>query len=211
MKNLIIVGGGGFAKEVIWLARECGFNVVGVLDDAFECLGLKTSDVEIVGKVDAWLKYQDCSFVVAIGSPRTRGKVVDKMNALGKPDFATLIHPNVKMSNFVQIGEGVLICAGTILTVDIKVGSHVILNLNVTVGHESIIGDYVTVAPMVAVSGNVCLEDYTEVGTGASIRQGLKLHRGSMLGMGSVLTKEIPQNTIFAGNPAKRLKELAEV
>ena len=211
MKNLVVVGGGGFAKEVIWLARDCGFNVVGVLDDAFECLGSKASDVEIVGKVDAWFKYQDCSFVVAIGSPRTRAKVVEKMNALGKPDFATLVHPSVQMSSFVQIGKGTLICAGTILTVDIELGSHVILNLNVTVGHESIIGDYVTVAPMVAVSGDVRLDDYTEVGTGASIRQGLKLHRGSMLGMGSVLTKEIPENTIFAGNPAKRLRGLAEV
>ena len=211
MKNLVVVGGGGFAKEVIWLARDCGFNVVGVLDDAFVSAGVTVSDVELLGKVEDWLQYQDCSFIVAIGSPRTRATVVEKMNALGKPDFATLIHPSVQMSSFVQIGRGTLICAGTILTVDIKLGSHVILNLNVTVGHESIIGDYVTVAPMVAVSGNVCLDEYTEVGTGASIKQGLKLHRGSMLGMGSVLTKEIPANTIFAGNPAKRLRELVEV
>ncbi|MBN1958142.1 MAG: acetyltransferase [Desulfuromonadales bacterium] len=211
MKDLIVVGGGGFAKEVIWLAQDCGFNVIGALDDAFETSGEKIYGVELLGKVSDWTRYKECSFVVAIGAPRTRATVVEKMKNLGDPDFATLIHPSVKKSESVNVREGTIICAGTILTVDIEVGSHVILNLNVTVGHESVIGDFVTVAPMVAVSGNVSLDDCVEVGTGASIRQGIRLHRGSMLGMGSVLTKVVPENVIFAGVPAKKLKELPEV
>ena len=63
---------------------------------------------------------------------------------------------------------------------------------------------------MAAISGNVTLHDLVEVGTGAVIRQGLTLEGGSMLGMGGVLTKNIPEKFIFAGNPAKKLKEIVE-
>ncbi len=208
MKNLIVVGGGGFAREVVWLAQSCGFNVVGVLDDSISMLYSKTSDINVLGKVDDWDKYPECSFVVAIGSPRIRKKVVKKMGVIGSPTFTKLIHPNVVSSNQIRVGEGAIICAGSIFTVDIDIGNHCIVNLNSTVGHESVIGDFVTIAPLVAVSGNVCIEDYVEIGTGASIRQGLKLGQGSMLAMGSVLTKNLPANMIYAGTPAKKLREL---
>ena len=132
------------------------------------------------------------------------------MLTFGEPDFAILIHPSVRFSNTVSIGEGSIICAGSILTADISLGKHNILNLNVTVGHECEFADYVTIAPMVAVSGNVKLQYLVEVGTGAVIRQGLELAEGSMLGMGGILTKNIPERLIFAGNPAKKLKEIVE-
>jgi len=94
--------------------------------------------------------------------------------------------------------------------VDIVIGDHVILNLNVTVGHDDRIHDFVTVAPMVALSGNVILEDGVEVGTGAAIRQGITMACGSMLGMGGVQTKDSEANTIYIGSPAKPFKPLPE-
>ena len=205
MRDLIIVGGGGFAKEVIWLARECNRVVRGVLDDNFETHGEQLQGCTIVGKVDDWGKYSDCEFIVAIGSPRVRKFVVDRMSISRKPDFATLIHPSVLYSHTVKFGKGNIICAGAILTVDVVLGDHNILNLNVTVGHECAFNDFITIA----LSGNVTLGEKVEVGTGAIIRQGLALSAGSMLGMGGVLTKNIPENTIFAGNPARKLKEIS--
>jgi sugar O-acyltransferase (sialic acid O-acetyltransferase NeuD family) len=211
VKKLIVVGGGGFAKEVIWLARDCGYDVVGVLDDNADMHGKSVLNAPVVGSVMDWNKYSECEFIVAIGSPRTRKLVIDKMCTNGKPDFATLIHPSVIMSDSVLFGEGCIVCAGMTFTVEISIGSHSIFNLNGTVGHECDIGSFVTVAPMAAISGNVVLDDFVEVGTGASLRQGVSLQRGSMLGMGAVLTKNIPEFTIFAGNPAKPLKELAPI
>lgn len=208
MKDIIIVGGGGFAKEVIWLANDCNRKVRGVLDDSIETHHTQFQGATVLGDIASWVNYKDCQFIVAIGSPRTRLKVLKYMLTLGQPDFATLIHPSVRLSDTVFIGEGSIICAGSILTADIKLGKHNILNLNVTVGHECEFADYVTVAPMVAVSGNVKLEHLVEVGTGAVIRQGLELAEGSMLGMGGILTKNIPERTIYAGNPAKKLKEI---
>lgn len=210
MKDIIIIGGGGFAKEVIWLANDCSRKVRGVLDDSAETHNTQVQGATVLGNVSSWVNYKDCEFIIAIGSPRTRQKVLDKMLTFGEPDFATLIHPSVRLSNTVSIGEGSIICAGSILTADISLGKHNILNLNVTVGHECEFADYVTIAPMVAVSGNVKLQYLVEVGTGAVIRQGLELAEGSMLGMGGILTKNIPERIIFAGNPAKKLKEIVE-
>lgn len=211
MKDIIVIGGGGFAKEVIWLANDCNRKVRGVLDDNVTTHGLELQGAKILGKIDSWTKYvSDCEFVIAIGNPRVRKLVADKMKLLGKPKFTSLIHPSVHFSNTVKISEGSIICAGTILTTDIVLGQHCILNLNVTVGHECEIKDFVTIAPMVAISGNVALNNLVEVGTGAVIRQGLTLKTGSMLGMGGVLTKDIPERFIFAGNPAKKLKEIIE-
>lgn len=208
MKSIVIVGFGGFGREVNWLAKECGRAVIGFLDDKVP--PGKKGNYTILGGLDVWSDYPDAEFVVAIGNPRVRKEIVEKLTSQGVTDFATLIHPSVKMDESVDVGKGTLICAGSIATVDIAIGDHVILNLNVTVGHDDIIHDFVTVAPMVALSGNVTLSPGVEVGTGAAIRQGVEMASGSMLGMGGVLTKNTEKNTIYIGSPAKAFKSLPE-
>ncbi|MGK0393798.1 MAG: sugar O-acyltransferase (sialic acid O-acetyltransferase NeuD family) [Alcanivorax borkumensis] len=208
MKPVVIIGFGGFGREIAWLAKECGRSVLGFLDDGIEP-GRK-GDYAVLGHSSTWVEYPDAEFVVAIGNPRVRRRVVERLNAEGMDKFTTLIHPSVRMDDSVVIGEGALICAGCIATVDIKIGRHVILNLNVTVGHDDVIEDFVTVAPMVALSGNVKLESGVEVGTGAAIRQGIAMSSGSMLGMGGVLTKDADPNRVYIGSPAKPFKELPE-
>lgn len=208
MRSIVIVGFGGLGREVNWLARECGRTVLGFLDDN-EPPG-KKGNYRILGGLDACSEYPNVEFIVAIGNPRVRKKVVEKLVSQGVTAFATLIHPSVKMNESVRVGRGAMICAGSIATVDIAIGEHVILNLNVTVGHDGIIHDFVTVSPMVALSGNVILEEGVEVGTGAAIRQGITMSCGSMLGMGGIQTKDSQANTIYVGSPAKPLKQLPE-
>lgn len=208
MKDIIVIGGGGFAKETLWLANDCNRRVRGVLDDNTDMHGEVLQGATVLGSVDSWTDYTDCEFVVAIGNPRIRQKVVNAMLSIGKPSFATLVHPTVRYSNTVSFKQGCIICAGCIFTADVKIGEHNIINLNVTVGHECEFSPFVTVAPMVAVSGNVTAHELVEVGTGAAIRQGVTLERGSMLGMGGVLTKSMQENAVFIGNPAKKFKEI---
>ena len=209
--NTIIVGASGFALEVAWLAEEAGYNILGFLDDDLAKQGTQVLGKPVLGFITEWDKFREHNFVLAIGSPRARYKVYNKMLKMGQPNFATLVHPSVQKSSFIKIGSGSIICAGCILTVNIEIGSHSIININSTIGHECKIGNFSTIAPLVAVSGNVTLEDFSEVGTGASIRQGIFLGRGSMLGMGSVLTKDIPALKIYAGNPAKPLRDLEDI
>ncbi|MEH6671657.1 acetyltransferase [Halopseudomonas sp.] len=210
-KDLIIVGHSGFGKEVFWLASRLGLQVRGFLDDNPEVADLTFADTPVIGGVKNWVDHHDCQFVIAIGNPRIRQKVCATMQALGTPHFATLIDPAaVVMAGHVNIGEGSVICAGTVCTVEVNIGRHVIINLNCSIGHECAFGDFVTVAPLAAVSGNVSLGEKSEVGTAASIRQGLTIGKGAMVGMGSVVTKNVSENTVVFGAPAKAIKTLED-
>lgn len=209
MKKLIIIGGSGFGKEVIWLVQDLKqYDILGILDDRLE----KDStffNYPILGKVEDAEKYKDCCFAIAIGSPRVRELIYKKLQALGIINFPNLIHPSVIHSSSVSMGKGNIICAGTILTTDIVLGDFNIINLSCTVGHDTQILNFCTVAPLSAISGNVTLNNLVEIGTGANIRQGLTIGQGSMLGMGGVLTKSIElENQIFVGNPASFLKQI---
>ncbi len=207
---LIIVGGGGFAREVIWLAREATqpWDILGCLDDSDTAQGQSLSGVPVLGRVRDWTAYPDANFVVAIGNPRVRRQVVRRMEASGVPRFARLVHRAVQMSAFVNIGAGSMIAAGCVLTTQVEIGRHVILNLACTVGHDCTIADAVTVAPGVAISGEVQLAEASEIGTGACIRQGLRIGRGAMAGMGAVVTRDVPDFELVVGSPARTLRQL---
>lgn len=210
-KDLIIVGFSGFGKEVYWLASRLGITVRGFLDDNPTVAGETFCASPVLGGVEKWQEYADCEFVIAIGNPRVRKKVYDKMCKYANPEFAILIDPAaIVMSEYVTIGQGSIVCAGTICTVEVNIGDHVIINLNCTVGHECHIEDFATIAPMTAISGNVKIGKLAEVGTSASIRQGLVINNGALIGMGSVLTKNVDANTMVFGSPAKPIKIISE-
>jgi len=209
-KPLIILCGGGFAREVIWLARECSdeWNVIGILDDTPTLQGTKLSDVPVLGNIDEWRQFNDAFFVVAIGSPRFRKTIVERMESQGKVQFGTLIHPSVKCSQYISFGEGCIITAGCILTTQITLGRHCICNLSSTVGHDVSFGEYVTIAPRVAISGNTTLGSGVEIGTGAVLIEKLSVGSGSFVGAGALVTKTVPENVLVVGAPARQIKTL---
>lgn len=209
-KKLIIIGGGGFSREVIWLAKECNkeWQIEGILDDNASLRGQKFCEIPVIGAVEDHLKFHDAYFIVAVGTPRTRKAIIARIESKNKVKFATLIHPSVQMSDYVEVGEGCIIAAGCILTTQISLGKHTIVNLACTVGHDVSIGDYCTLAPQVAISGNVVLGDGVEIGTGGVLIQGLSVGSGAFIGAGSVASKDIPDNTFAVGLPARHLKTL---
>jgi sugar O-acyltransferase (sialic acid O-acetyltransferase NeuD family) len=203
--EVIIVGAGGHAREVAWVAREAkqAWNVRGFLDDRPELAGCAVGDASVLGAIDDWIHYPEARFVVAIGDPRVRRAVVDRMRRQGQPIFAVLVHKSVVHSPHVRLAEGTVVMAGCVLSTDIEIGRHVIVNQSTTVAHDCRIHDFCTVAPQVALSGNVTLDEGVEVGTGACVRQGLHVGRGAMVGMGSVVNRAIPAAEIWFGNPAR--------
>ncbi|ESK56749.1 acetyltransferase [Acinetobacter tjernbergiae] len=206
MNKLIIIGAGGMGREVAWLARRCNRKIVGFLDDTIEKQNLVFNEVPVLGLVESYEKYLDCDFILGIGNPRAREKIIN--NVLKKvKNFATLVDPTALIGENVNLGEGVIIGAGSILTLDIKVGNHVIININTTISHDVIIKDYVTIAPNVALSGNIEVGKLVEIGTNAAVREKLHINNGAMIGMGAVVTKDISNNKIVIGNPAKNFKE----
>jgi sugar O-acyltransferase (sialic acid O-acetyltransferase NeuD family) len=209
MKDIVIIGAGGFGREVVWLI-ECinkvanEWNIVGFVDDNESIQGTVINGYKVVGNIE-WLRHQEFYVVNAIGDPITKKKVMERIKD-SKNNYPILIHPNVICSNKVKIGEGSIICAGNIITVNIEIGKHVIINLDCTIGHDAILGDYTTVLPSVNISGFVKTEECVSIGTSSAIIQGVTVGKNSIIGAGAVVVKDLPANCTAVGIPAKPIK-----
>lgn len=212
LKDLYIIGAGGFGREVAWLVErineiEPTWNLKGFIDDNTAIHGSLQDDYSVIGGCDYLMNITHEVWVVcAVGSAKIRQKIIEKLKNYANVKFATLIDPSVMRSERVDIGEGSIICAGTIITVDISIGSHVIINLDCTIGHDDIIHDFVTIYPSVNVSGNVVVGECAELGTGMQIIQGKSIGRESIIGAGAVVIRDIPEKCTAVGSPAKPIK-----
>lgn len=210
MKDLYIIGAGGFGREVAWLVERINnvsptWNIKGFIDDNEEIHGSLEGRYRILGGCDYLVTREDAYAVCAVGSARVRRHIIEKIGNSGIK-FATLIDPSVLVSDSVEIGEGTIICAGTIATVDIKIGNHVIVNLDCTIGHDAILEDYVTVYPSVNISGNTHIGMCSELGTGMQIIQGKSVVPETILGAGAVVVKDVKEKGTYVGSPAKKIK-----
>ena len=206
---LAIVGAGGFGREVAWLADDINretptFDFVGFVDDGASST---PEGYPVLGTTDRWIAdgRTDVHLVCALGDPVTRWKVADRLSQAGFR-FATLIHPSVKRSRHVRIGPGGMICADNILTTNIDIGAHALLNLDCTVGHDSRLADYVSMMPGVHISGDVTTDVGAYFGTGAVAINGVRIGAWSVIGAGAVVSSDIPRGMIAVGVPAKAIK-----
>ena len=210
MKDLYIIGAGGFGREVVWLIERINevkptWNIKGFIDDKKSLWGTFEEEYPVLGGCEYLADKEDVYVVCAVGTAAVRRKVIAKLQET-YVQFATLIDPSVLISKRVKVGEGTIICAGTIITVDIEIGSHVIINLNCTIGHDAIIHDYVTIYPSVNVSGNVQVGECSELGTGTRIVQGKSVASSTIIGAGSVVARNIEESGTYVGCPVKRIK-----
>ncbi len=209
MKDIVIIGAGGFAQEVTWLIEEINkemqqWNLLGFIDSDKSIVGTEINGYKVIGD-DEWLKEKDIYAVIAIGDSNIRKKIVNKLKEY-KIKYPILIHPNAVYSDSVTFGEGSIICASTVFTVNINIGKFVVVNFNCNVGHGADIDDFSTILPGANISGDVKLGECTSVGTGASIIQGLSIWENSIIGAGSVVIKDIPANCTAVGSPARPIK-----
>ncbi|MEO8414738.1 MAG: acetyltransferase [Ginsengibacter sp.] len=211
MKKIAIFGAGGFGREVKWLIDEINavtpnWEFIGYFDDDFS--KVKNIDPSLflggIKALNAWK--EEVALVFAVGNPLVKRKIFQNIN---NPviSYPKLLHPNICMGKSnVQIGEGAIICAGNILTVDIKIGKHVILNLSCTVGHDSNIGDFSSFMPAVNISGEVNIGEAVYVGTGAKIINKVEIGEETIVGAGAVVAKSLPPKCTAVGIPAKPVK-----
>ena len=202
-KQICIFGAGGFAREVFCLIAdlEREGEVAGFLEAdhawrAHELLGIPVLPESVFDPAKH-------TAVLAVGDPGLRERI-----ARGLPrdtEFETLIHPSVVASRWIEIGEGAVICAGTVLTCDIRLGRHVHLNLRTTVGHDVVTGDFVTVSPGSNISGKVTLGHRVFLGSGACIRQEITLGDDIVIGMGGVVVTDLHEAGTYVGNPVRKI------
>ncbi|MHD0322147.1 acetyltransferase [Fusobacterium varium] len=209
MKDVVIIGAGGFAREVAWLIEEINkkneqWNILGFIDDNSENIGKSLNGYKIIGNTDYLNEMNKNIYaVIAIGNGKTRKKIVEKLK---KRKFGILIHPNVSISNSISIGEGSIICSGNILTVNISIGKHVIINLDCTIGHDAVIKNFSTFLPGTNLSGETIVEECSTLGTGSTVIQGIKIGKNVMVGAGAVVIRDIIDDSTAVGNPARTIK-----
>jgi len=197
-ENIAIIGAGGLGREIAnLLKREHSF--AGYYDD-------KPIDQDYLGTIDLISENEYLNYVVAIGNPQIKKKVISKLSTINL-NYSTLISQHSVVNHSHLKGEGIIICDGVVSTVDILIGSHVLLNLNVTVGHDVKIEDFCSIMPGANISGNVSIGESTLIGSGAVILQGIKIGKNVRVGAGAVVTKDIPDNTTVVGVPAKPITQ----
>ena len=143
--------------------------------------------------------------IIAIGNPRDRYDMVQRLPKETK--YFTFIHPSSQiLGNDVSIGEGAFVGANVIVTTNVNIGKHALLNRASQIGHDVVIGDYFSAMPNSVVSGNVKIYDLVYLGTNASVKEKLSIHSLSIIGLNSGVVKNIEEPGIYGGVPAKKIK-----
>lgn len=213
MKDLVLVGAGGFGREVLDVIEAVNrfagrpvWRIRGVVDDSPSEVNLDRLErrgIAYLGSLDDGLKLAGpSSYTVGIGSPHVRRAVALKCDDAGW-EAATLVHPSVTTGFDVEIGHGSVLCAGARLTTNIRVGRHVHLNLNTTVGHDSQLGDYVSVNPLASISGDCNIEDGVLVGVAGVILNGVTVGEKATVGGSACVVRDVPPGTVVKGVPAR--------
>ncbi|KUZ73969.1 acetyltransferase [Burkholderia ubonensis] len=214
MERIAIYGCGGFGREILPLARlqqaRTGANsasgIVFVSDTPSE-IGTRQNGVEVIS-FDALItpEHRDRKVIVSLGSSATRRTLVQRCESESLA-FGSLAAASHVSLDLVEAGEGAVFCDFSMCTSNIRIGRHFQCNIYSYVAHDCIVGDFVTFAPRVACNGRIVIEDDVYIGTGAVLRQGtpdkpLTIGKGAVIGMGAVVTKDVPPGVTVIGNPA---------
>lgn len=211
MRDIVILGTGGCARELQWLLEENNslaeneqekWNILGFVEPVAEP-GVLVNDLPVY--TDTWLLEQNgLAVACGLGEAQIRRKVVNSLLAKNPTlRFPTLISKQAQVGPRVEIGRGCIICAGVIVTCNIKIEEFVTINIGSVITHDVRIGAFTQINPSTNVSGGVRIGAGVQIGTGVKIIPKVKIGDNAILGAGAVVIKDIPENCTAVGCPAK--------
>ena len=211
--KVAIIGAGGLARQILDVIDACqddgqDIEAAGFIDENADLWGTSINERPILGGLN-WFEQepwrQSVQVIIGIGSPDTRRRVAERVGAMQLP-FCTVIHPSAVLSRHATIGEGVAILAGAVVESQVRLGCHVIVNKLCSIGHDTVIEDYCTLAPGALIAGNVHLGQGCDIGIGAATIQGLSLGEGVVIGGQAMVVRDVPADSTAVGVPAKIIK-----
>lgn len=198
MKEIQIYGSGGHSYAVIELVRSLNeYTPVRVIDDNPKIATIL--NVPVCKFSDSFI---DHPTIISIGSNEARKKISKKI----KGKFPTFTHNSAVVYPSASIGVGGVVFPNSVIDADVSIGDFCIINNNATVSHNARIGDFVHIAIQASIAGGVQIGEGTIVGAGSVILPEIKIGKWATIGAGAIVTKDVPDNAMVYGNPAKIIK-----
>jgi len=206
MHDIVIVGAGGFGREVYHWAKGCfsskKFRIKGFLSKNSRDLDGLDIKLPILGDEDNYkIKKQD-RFLVAIGDIGIKKRVVERLAKKGA-QFLTLIHPTAIVASTAKIGKGVVICPFALVTDNVLVGDFAMMNIYSSCGHDSRVGKYCVLSPYATLNGFAQIEDEVFMGTHSTVTPKIRIGRNSKISANSAAMYNVPAGSIVFGVPGK--------
>ncbi len=211
-QKLVIVGGGGTCADVLEVIASINqvaprYEVLGLLDDALPP-DSQRNGVNVLGGLSTDIGDGDVRYVDCLGSPRSyrRREAILRRAGLADVPFETLIHPSAFVASSTHIGQGCVLFPNVVLLSGVRLGTHVSILSNSVLNHDVAVGDWSILASNVSVAGAVRIGKACYFGAGSTIIEQASIGDGSLVGMGSAVIRDVAENTVIAGVPARLLR-----
>lgn len=196
-----LYGAGGHAKVVIDILEVLNIEIGGIIDDndrLTDIMGYPVYRNEFLNSLD-----RNHPIIVTIGYNEIRKLIAESVNMKFRE---AVVHPSAIVSRHASIAVGSVIIHGAIIQAEAILGKHCIVNTGATVGHECTLSDYVHIASNATICGNVTVGECTWIGAGSVVKPGIRIGANCMIGVGTVVVKDVPDNVVVVGNPARIIK-----
>lgn len=192
---MYLYGASGHAKVVIDIIKSMGAPIDGIFDD--------NDAVKTLCEIEVNHKWSDQSpVIISIGNNRIRKLISERLSC----EFDKAVHSSAVISPTASIGDGTVVMAGAIINAEVNIGKHCIINTGASIDHECAISDFVHIAPHSTLCGNVQVGEGSWVGAGTTVIPGIKIGKWCTIGAGAVVIRDVPDNSVVAGVPAKVIK-----
>ncbi len=210
---LAIYGAGGAGRAILETIRQiqaadpCWESIYFVEDAERHGEDRQIHGVPVLAAEDVMARYspEECQFTISVGEPAIREKLFNKVKGKGY-SLATIVHPSVYVPDSTVLSEGVTVQHGVYFDPDVTVGANTWFHPYVSVGHDTVIGNNTVLAAFSCLAGNVVIGDRTYIAVHVAVREGKKIGSDTIIGMGSMVQRDIPDNVIAMGDPARPMK-----
>jgi len=200
---MYLFGASGHAKVIIDSLKASGKKISGLFDDNPEVKELLGYNV--FGPFDP-IRLGEEELIISVGLNHIRKRIVEKL-----PDeirYGNAIHPSAIISDHASFGEGTVVMQGAVIQSSVSIGKHCIINTTASVDHDCLLEDYVHISPNATLCGAVSVGEGSQVGAGAVVIPEIKIGKWSLVAAGAVVMKNVPDNVLVLGNPARVVKRI---